>query len=287
MESDALTLQPRRLPDRVVDFILRIDPAAVLNSGPTAERVPDVGRALKEAANAMRSEAIDLDSGEVDYERLAQSEAYAHFRQLTLSLPHCSRDDLGSVDSQLAFWINVYNALILDAIVRYSMSGSLLSDLGFFRRAAYNIGGFRFSADDIEHGVLRRNRKHPYLPFRPFAKDDPRGMLQVERFDPRIHFALVCGAKSCPPISFYEGDRIDAQLDQAAGTFIRGEGARLEEGRTLWLSRIFQWYENDFGGREGVLNLVTQHLNGDSKKDRIQDLRMRYLPYDWSVNAKV
>jgi hypothetical protein len=277
------TTYPRRLGDRIIDRLLGVDSAEVLNAGPAAERLSDPGRSLKESANAMRAAAIDIVTGRVDYGKLAQSDAYAAFRQLTLSLPSCSLDDLGGEEHQLAFWINTYNVMILDAVLHYSMTGSLLSDLGFFRRAAYNIGGYRFSADDIEHGVLRGNRRHPTLPFAPFNTGDPRGGMIVSRFDPRIHFALVCGAKSCPPISFYDGDRIDDQLEQATRAFIRGEGARLElERNTLWLSKILQWYRGDFGGLKQVLALVGQHLGED-----VLNLKIRYIPYDWSVNAKL
>lgn len=281
--KSTLTQQPRRLGERIVDAVLRVDPAEVLNAGPAADRLPDPGRALKESANAMRAEAIDANTGQVDYRKLSQSEAYAAFRKLTLSLPSCSLEDLGEAEHQLAFWINAYNVLILDAVLHYSVEGSLLSDLGFFRRAAYNIGGFRFSADDIEHGILRGNRRHPYLPFAPFHADDPRRMMILKRFDARIHFALVCGAKSCPTISFYDGDRIHDQLEQAARTFIRGDGARVEaERNTLWLSKIFQWYREDFGGVNQVFQIVSQQLGVDVDK-----MRIRYTPYDWSVNAKL
>jgi hypothetical protein len=288
-EQVTLELPTQRVAERLLDLLLRVNPSEVLNSGAAADRISDPGRALQETANAMRSEAIDSNTGQVDYERLAQSEAYSQFRQLTLSLPHCSKEDLGEGKHQLAFWINVYNALILDAVLHYSVTGSLLSDLGFFRRAAYNIGGYRLSADDIEHGILRGNRRHPYLPFAPFSEGDPRKGMLIRRFDPRVHFALVCGAKSCPPISFYDGDRIEEQLDQAARTFIRSGGIRLDaERETIWLSKIFQWYRADFGGRNGVLEVVSKHLREDDagSVSNLRHLRIRYLPYDWSVNAK-
>ncbi|MCH8338763.1 MAG: DUF547 domain-containing protein, partial [Chloroflexi bacterium] len=148
---------------------------------------------------------------------------------------------------------------------------------------AYNVGGMRFSADDIEHGVLRGNRRHPYLPFTQFAKGDPREMMSIEDPDPRMHFALVCGARSCPPISAYDGEQLDAQLDLAAAAFINGIGAQFDpEAKILFLSRIFKWYAGDFGGREGALRLVDQYLDTSVA---IAGARIRYLPYDWSVNS--
>ncbi|MFQ5921319.1 MAG: hypothetical protein ACE5M4_00605, partial [Anaerolineales bacterium] len=71
--------------------------------------------------------------------------------------------------------------------------------------------------------------------------------------------------------------------EKAAATFINGTGAQYDPGgHTLSLSRIFRWYVGDFGGREGALQLVDEYL--DAPEDII-GARVRYLPYDWSVNA--
>ena len=263
--------------------MLGIDLRELLNPEPPEGDLENPARNLREIANDMRARAISPDTGEVDYSKLAQSETYARFRTFTRALPSCTKDDLGDRPQQIAFWINLYNALILHGVIHYKVSGSMLRDIGFFRRVAYYVGGMRFSADDIEHGVLRGNRHHPYFPFPQFARDDPRLMMSIEDPDPRVHFALVCGARSCPPISAYDGEQLDTQLDQAAATFINGIGAHFDPGGpTLSLSRIFKWYAGDFGGREGVLRLVNEYL--DTRED-ITGARVRYLPYDWSVNA--
>lgn len=263
--------------------MLGISPQELLNPEPALSGLANPARNLREIANDMRVEAISPESGEVDYGKLVESDSYTRFRTFTRALPSCTREDLGNRSQQIAFWINLYNALILHGVIHYQISGSMLRDLGFFRRAAYDVGGMRFSADDIEHGVLRGNRRHPYLPFPQFAKDDPRLMMSIEDPDPRIHFALVCGARSCPPIASYSGRDLDEQLDQAAATFINGIGVRFNpENQTLSLSRIFKWYEADFGGREAALRLVDQYLDG---REVIAGARVRYLPYDWSVNA--
>ncbi|MFQ5943693.1 MAG: DUF547 domain-containing protein [Anaerolineales bacterium] len=267
----------------VANRMLGISPQELLNPEPALSGLANPARNLREIANDMRVEAISPESGEVDYGKLVESDSYTRFRTFTRALPSCTREDLGNRSQQIAFWINLYNALILHGVIHYQISGSMLRDLGFFRRAAYDVGGMRFSADDIEHGVLRGNRRHPYLPFPQFAKDDPRLMMSIEDPDPRIHFALVCGARSCPPIASYSGRDLDEQLDQAAATFINGIGVRFNpENQTLSLSRIFKWYEADFGGREAALRLVDQYLDG---REVIAGARVRYLPYDWSVNA--
>ena len=272
-----------RAANQIANRVLGIGRSELLNPEPAEIGLENPARNLREIANDMRVQAISPVTGEVDYSKLLESDSYARFKTFTRALPSCTKEDLGDRSQQIAFWINLYNALILHGVIHYKVSGSMLRDIGFFRRVAYDVGGMRFSADDIEHGVLRGNRRHPYLPFTQFAKDDPRRMMSIEDPDPRVHFALVCGARSCPTISAYNGEQLDSQLDLAAATFINGIGAQFDpEHRTLSLSRIFKWYAGDFGGRDGALRLVDEYL--DTTED-IAGARIRYLPYDWSVNA--
>ena len=76
-----------------------------------------------------------------------------------------------------------------------ALPGSVLEVEGFWRNTCYNIGGHVFSLDDIEHGVLRVNRPHPSSGERLLGESDPRLQFMMSEVDPRIHFALVCGAK--------------------------------------------------------------------------------------------
>ena len=76
---------------------------------------------------------------------------------------------------------------------------------------AYNVGGLLFTLDEIEHGILRVNKGHP-KDGKPMFNDDKRKKLMVESLDPRIHFALNCGAASCPPIRIYQKEKLDKQV---------------------------------------------------------------------------
>jgi Protein of unknown function, DUF547 len=127
----------------------------------------------------------------------------------------------------MAFFINVYNALIVHATVAHGVPANVVERLKFFKKANYVIGGARFSADDIEHGVLRSNAvapgslaallRLPKMFQKPqFPKGDIRASLAISPLDPRIHFALVCGAKSCPPIKLYTPDNLDEGLQARA-----------------------------------------------------------------------
>jgi hypothetical protein len=286
--KDSISNWTIRLGNRVLDRFAGVASNEVLNPEPWLEGPDEPARILFQSASAMKAEAVDPLTGQVDYAALADSEAYQRFQEVARSLPNCEPAQITDRDERIAFWINLYNALILDAVVRYQIRGSLLRHFGVFRRAAYNVSGMRFSADEIEHGVLRGNRRNPTLPFPPFSPGDPRLDLAIEPPDPRIHFALVCGARSCPPIAFYSGDRLNHQLDQAAANFINGGAVRLDaEKNTLWLSKIFGWYEDDFGGRDGVLKTIERYWDDEAGIEFLSEgsLKIRYMTYDWSVNA--
>jgi len=93
----------------------------------------------------------------------------------------------------------------------------------FFNKTQYNIGGNNYSLVDIEHGILRGNRLPPGSFTRRISPKDPRRFYVFTKVDPRVHFALNCGAKSCPPIRVYDADQIDQQLDLAAKSFCNAE----------------------------------------------------------------
>ncbi|RME83576.1 MAG: DUF547 domain-containing protein [Caldilineae bacterium] len=281
--------------DTLLDGILGISGRDVLNAGqpPIAHAGADTAGEIRRAANAFKAAAVDASGTRVDYQALRQTPAYAEFRRIcTPMLRAFDPSSLSGRRERLAFWINLYNVLIIDAVIAYGIETSVaegpLGLLRFFRRAAYVVGGLRVSAEDIEHGILRANAGHPYLPGPQFASRDPRMAWVISPPDPRIHFALNCASRSCPPIAVYDAGRLDAQLDMAAASFIT-QTLRVDVSRgEVWLSPIFRWYDRDFGGKAGVLETLVRHLPlHDERRALLQDparLRIRYLPYDWSLN---
>jgi hypothetical protein len=181
---------------------------------------------------------------------------------------------------------------VIHGVIELGLERSVKDFPGFFDRIAYEIGGFRFSLNEIEHGLLRNNRRLPYRLFRPLRKKDPRIEFTVTPFDPRIHFALVCGARSCPPIGFYEAEQIDFQLQLAAMSFINSPQVKIliHEG-TVLISMIFKWYKVDFGGSDrGLLETVLKYLDEGKNKAFLKEnrgrIRIRYQPYDWNLNQE-
>lgn len=253
----------------------------------------DLGGELHQLVKELKAEAISQQA--VDYARLQESAAYEEYRRCAGLLRHFDPDSLGSVEARLAFWINLYNALIIDAVIALGVRESVEEVPGFFWRAAYAVGGYRFSAMDIEHGVLRANAAHPAIPGPQFGGRDPRRRFALADLDPRVHFTLVCAARSCPPISAYSPDQVDEQLNLAARAFIDGGGVVVSrEENTLRMSRIFQWYAPDFGAwplalgsRQALREFAGPYLRDPDDRAFVREEgpAVRFQDYDWSLNA--
>ena len=179
-----------------------------------------------------------------------------------------------------AFWINAYNLLSRHAN-RGRDSARLLDVLEVFR-TRYWIAGLPLTLDEIEHGLLRDGRAPPGMPWARMGRGDPRRRFAVP-LDPQIHFALNCGASSCPPVRVFRGEALGAQLDLSEQAFLAAESAIDEAAGVLETSRIVAWYAADFGGEAAVRARIARALGVE--EDRIAGLGMRYRAYDWSSPA--
>lgn len=280
--------------EKLVRLRLRIDAREVLNDDGQANVKPPRPDDLAEGVRRLRITA-GAQSDSLDYGHLSLSKAYRDYRRLTQGLRGFDAGILHGTEEKTAFWINVYNGLIMDAVIRWLVGRSVQDEPGFFWRAAYNVGGHRFSASDIEHGVLRANSPYPAWPRPMFSRSDPRLRYALERVDPRVHFTLVCASRSCPTISVYRAEELDTQLSQASQVFIRHGGTELDTNeRQIKLSRIFQWYAPDFGAswmaigdKQRLLDFVMPHLPLD-QADQLQAGRwsVAFKEYDWSLNGQ-
>lgn len=224
-------------------------------------------------------------AGRVDYAGLAGSAAFAGAREAARRLAGVRLDTLTERGARVAFWINVYNALVLHGIVSLGVRRSVARVWNFFGRAAYRIDGLVFSPDDIEHGVLRGNRRRVMPPLRPFGARDVRRGLALDPLDPRIHFAINCGARSCPPVAIYRAAVIDSQLDLAARNFVNEEVA-LEDGRIV-CSRLFKWYRRDFDGAGGLNAFLLRYLDDGPARRALAGgatPRLGFRGWDWSLH---
>ena len=295
------------LREKLLDIVSGSDHAQTLNliSAPDADSMDGDPSTLPSVAGQRpASELIDLlhevlssglaDHGEhVDYTALRVSPLYDDFRRCTAKLRAFDPAILPDRDARLAFWINLYNTLVLDGVIALRVQRSVMerrAGITFFRQAAYIVGGQRVSCNDIEHGILRANRGHPLYPGRQFAPSDQRLKWVIEPFDVRVHFALNCASRSCPPIRAYSPEKLDSQLDLATRSYLASDAEVLPEKNMLHLSSIFKWFARDFGGRAGIVEFVLSHLSDEEQRLWLSKERgrvsLRYKPYDWNLNSK-
>ena len=115
---------------------------------------------------------------------------------------------------------------------------------------------------------------------------------RVDPMDPRIHFALVCGAKSCPPIKLYTPDNLEEGLQDAASAFCESEISVDSAKGTSTLSKIFKWYGKDFGAKEPERLAAFAAFCDAEKREQLLALvssgkfHVKYKEYDWSPNSK-
>ena len=223
--------------------------------------------------------------GRLDYARLRASSEWREAAARAGALQAVSLGDLTGRRVRLAFWINVYNALVFHGIVALGIRRTVWELRGFYRRVGYRVGGAVLSADDIEHGILRGNARHGWLRRRRFGSRDSRLALMVYPVDPRIHFAITCGAQSCPPVGAYRAEALDQQLDLAARNFLNQAVAVDGRGRVT-CSRILEWYAEDFEAAGGLGAFLARYLDAGPARDAVGG-RARpcdaYAPYDWAL----
>ncbi|MEF8828858.1 MAG: DUF547 domain-containing protein [Haloarcula sp.] len=180
----------------------------------------------------------------------------------------------------LAFWLNCYNAgtqLLLGE--RPELYESPLRFVRFFRAPAITVAGTPLSLNRIENGLLRSGRSQyglGYLPKLLVTTFEHR--YRLPDCDPRIHFALNCGAESCPAIRAYEPEQIDQQLDLATRSYLAATVAYDGEENVVQVPRVCLWFRGDFGGTAGIRTFLRQY-------DAIPDgatPKIRYLPWDWT-----
>ncbi len=197
-------------------------------------------------------------------------------QDLVTQLENLSWEDLkkglsNDIDKK-TFWINAYNAFF--QILRKEKK---IEKPKIYKEKLLTIAGQKMSLDDMEHGILRKQQNKYSLGFLPKVFNNKQLKdLEVETLDERIHFALNCGAKSCPPIAFYSADKLDQQLELATLSFLEGETDILTEEKEVHLSQLFKWYYDDFGGQEGIEQMIKEKLGVE-----VTGFKLVYKDYSW------
>jgi hypothetical protein len=286
--SMAKSEEEKRAPRRRLLLLDKV----VLNDGKPRQAMPTetIAMRLKDSMNILRGAAFDTKRGRVAYERMRDLEAYEDYVELSYALKKMDLNELAAREEQLAFWINLYNVIVIHGVIALGITDSVKEVRNFFRRIQYQIGDMVFTPDDVEHGILRGNSRPPNSLFRLFTEKDRRLTFAVEPIDPRIHFALVCASSSCPPIEVYTPENLEKELTIAGETFLNAGGIRVhrEENRVS-LSRIFKWYGGDFGRTlPERLKFIAAYLYNHEERRFLEEeaghVRVGYQDYDWRLN---
>ena len=213
------------------------------------------------------------DLGRVNYQRW-KVEGADVLRVWLESLADVDLADFTDADARLALWLNAYNAIAISQVLEVYPIASIrpkvlgipnwLSFLDFFTRSNTIIGGKKYSLNQIEHAILR-----------------------PEFAEPRIHFALVCASVGCPLLrrGAYFPESVRTQLEADASRFIHNpDKVRYDaQKKTLYLSKIFKWYGEDFVKAAGsVAEYVGGYLGPEAAVG--DGWAIVFLPYDWNLN---
>jgi len=264
----------------------------VLNEGEPRHDIPskEIAMGLKNQMNILRGAYFDIMQSRVAYEQMDASKTYREYVELSYSLKEMDLDQLKTRQEKLAFWINLYNVIVIHGVIELGIKDSVKEVGNFFRRIQYNIGGMLFCPDDIEHGILRGNSRLTKSSSKLFKKKDQRLNFLITPVDPRIHFALVCASSSCPPIDVYTAENLDKELSIAGKTFLNAGGLVLDQKRNrVSLSKIFKWYGQDFGKTLAErLEFIAPYLYSKEDREFIEHnsstIEVSYQDYDWRLN---
>ena len=234
----------------------------------------------------------------MNYREASDHPNYAAFEEAACELQGVDYESM-SYKTKLAFSINLYNFFIRYAFVKVGVGATSAGRSAFFNnvgfevgRSASKTGRIFLTFQDLEHGILRGNRKAPYALWRQFNLIDERNILSMLQVDNRIHFALNCGATSCPPVKNFTAEDVEEELRIVARAFCEDDNNVLVENDTLYLNKILYWYMEDFGGTPIETAKAVLGFLGTSPKaaalEKLLDSRsidIKYKEYDWSTDA--
>ncbi|CAG9466401.1 unnamed protein product [Pedinophyceae sp. YPF-701] len=227
--------------------------------GATSRSAAEVGAELRKRITSLYDEFLSKDGKRVDYAGIAKSAAFATYVDATAELQAVDPAAL-SREARIALFTNLYNAMIIHGTVAFGAPEGTIGRTRFFSGIVYNVGGGSIPA------------------------------VVVSPLDPRIHFALVCGAKSCPPIKVFSEENLDAGLQAAGEAFCEGEVELYPDRGVVRLSKIFKWYAKDFAPNQtDRLRYIAGFLPPDRKAALLGMLQrggvtVEYKEYDWGTN---
>lgn len=218
-----------------------------------------------------------IDDIAVDYPAIADDgRLETYLAQIAATDPA----DLASDDARLALWINAYNAYTLKLVASVPTAKTIREITGLGTKGNQDtakpwdhvfatVGGKDYTLNQIENEIIR-----------------PRFQ------DARIHFALVCAAYSCPQLrnEAFVAERLDEQLNEQGRWFLEHRNVIDPRSRTAKLSRIFDWFKDDFGrDQNALLQYIADFVpirSANSLRNETHRWTVSYNEYDWSLNDR-
>jgi hypothetical protein len=194
--------------------------------------------------------------GNVDYKGFELDKAI--LKSYIKSLGEDTPADSWTKEDKLAYWINAYNALTIDLILRNPKVNSVKDIKNPWNQRLWKLGDDLYDLNQIEHKILRKMQ------------------------EPRIHFAIVCASVSCPKLQnqAFVGSNIDSQLNRATKEFLNDTTKNVLTKNNLKLSKIFDWFSKDFKHNGTLIDF----LNNYSDIKISQKASISYIDYDWNLN---
>lgn len=167
-------------------------------------------------------------------------------------------NDNWSKNETLSYWINAYNALTIDLIIRNYPVKSIKDIKDPWGQKLWKLGNKWYDLNEIEHQILRKMD------------------------EPRIHFAIVCASFSCPKLQNYAftAANLENQLTESTRTFLTDSNRNIITENELKISKIFQWFTKDFKQNGSVVDFINIYTDIDINPKA----KTSYLDYNWDLN---
>lgn len=224
-----------------------------------------------ELSQQLLSEQKAGRSGKAAYESLAELD------------PKKLVAELNNKNKKLAFWINIYNGMVHYLLTEQPDLWE--SRNTFFSEKRFTVAGELLSLENVEHGIIRGGEAKLGLGFIPqlFPGKFKRS-FKIKGGDPRIHFALNCGAIDCPPVEIYEPATVDARLDYRSKTYLTRVTEVDDTEEVIRTTPLFSWFRGDFRAYDGIDDfLVHFGIITEEQKSYSKDFK----DYDWTLEMDV
>lgn len=235
-----------------------------------------------------------------DYTSFHKSKQYADMQYQVYRLQKCDPMVLQD-EERRTFFINLYNILMLHGLMRFGRPANIVMRQRFLKKTKYVVGHFKISLEDIEHIILGSSHRSFSTIGNLFVSNNSRChsssplyyLTVQQRFDPRIHFALITGCISSPKLQVYEAVNLERQLKEITSIYLQNEKLRIDlETREIMIAQQMNWWHDDFGytTRERLLWAMPYLSLDDQGKLSLllsstsENYSIQWMPYNWALN---